>query len=81
MRKHARASNVEVALAFYPEAVGLEVRDDGQGFDRNKTRAVADVGGFGITSMEQRARLLKGTLDITPRDGGGTAVQARLPTL
>ena len=81
VRKHARASNVEVALAFYPGAVGLEVRDDGQGFDRNKTRAVADVGGFGITSMEQRARLLKGTLDITPRDGGGTAVQARLPTL
>ena len=80
VRKHARASNVEVALAFYPEAVGLEILDDGQGFDRNKTRAVADAGGFGITGMEQRARLLKGTLDITPRDGGGTAVQVRLPT-
>ena len=80
VRKHARASNVEVTLTFYPEAVGLEIQDDGQGFDPNNTRAVADAGGFGITGMEQRARLLKGTLDITTRESGGTAVQIRLPT-
>jgi PAS domain S-box-containing protein len=80
VRKHARASNVDVTLAFHPEAVGLEVRDDGIGYDRNKNRPVSDTGGFGITGMEQRTRLLNGTLDITPRDGGGTTVQVRLPT-
>ena len=79
VRKHARASTVEVALTFYPEAVGLEILDDGQGFDRNETREAADASGFGITGMEQRARLLKGTLDIEDRDGGGTCVHVRLP--
>lgn len=79
VRKHARASTIDVVLTFYPEAVGLEILDDGQGFDRNETREAADASGFGITGMEQRARLLKGTLDITARDGGGTYVHVRLP--
>jgi signal transduction histidine kinase len=79
VRKHARATTIEVVLTFYPEAVGLEVMDDGQGFDRNETREAADASGFGIAGMEQRARLLRGTLDIWTRDGGGTAVQVWLP--
>jgi PAS domain S-box-containing protein len=80
VRKHARASTVDVVLTFYPEAVGLEILDDGQGFDRSETNEAADASGFGITGMEQRARLLRGTLDIADRDDGGTGVHVRLPT-
>jgi signal transduction histidine kinase len=40
---------------------------------------VTQQGGFGLNSMEQRARLLGGTLKVNSRQGFGTKVEARIP--
>ncbi|HWD42937.1 MAG TPA: ATP-binding protein [Actinomycetota bacterium] len=45
------------------------------GSDRPEGRS-----GHGIVGMRERARLLGGTLDATPRSGGGFRVVAHLPT-
>ena len=80
VRKHAEAARVTVALSFYSEAVGLRVSDDGVGFDRSSAGRESGGGGFGLTGMEQRTKLLRGDLDIKAADGRGTVVEVRLPT-
>lgn len=77
-RKHARAHRVVVALRYDPDAVTMTIEDDGQGFAAGDTGASAS-GGFGLTSMRERARVLGGALDVSSTPGRGTRVTARLP--
>lgn len=73
VRKHARASAVEVELAFEEESVRLSVCDDGLGLGDSQE-------GFGLRGMRARAEQVGGTLDVAGRDGrGGTALTLRVP--
>ena len=80
MRKYAEASSVEVTLDFALDAVTLSVVDDGVGFDPDAVRIEEGRGGFGLTGMRQRARLLRGDVEIDSAPGRGTRVEARIPT-
>jgi len=58
------------------DAIHLTVRDDGAGFDLE----AAKVGrGLGLISMEERLKLLAGTLSIETEARRGTTVHARVP--
>lgn len=71
--KHARAGRAQVTLRV-DDAVNLEIRDDGRGFDfANAER------GFGLHGMEERVAALQGTIDVTSATGSGTTVSVRLP--
>jgi signal transduction histidine kinase/ligand-binding sensor domain-containing protein len=72
--RHADAREVEASLVREGTGLVLAVRDDGGGIDG---RAASD--GAGLESMQQRAGRIGGTLDIRPRDGGGTEVRLRIP--
>lgn len=77
--RHAGAHVCTVSLSVDHGALVVDVRDDGVGIgvasDRNGGRV-----GFGIRSMDERARMLGGELTVAPADGTrGTAVRARLP--
>ncbi|WP_022890395.1 sensor histidine kinase [Agromyces italicus] len=76
--KHAGASRVGLTLSYMDDTVALDVRDDGAGFDA--ARATAS-GGFGLTSMRQRANRLSGTLEVESEPGGGTAISATVPAV
>ena len=79
--RHAGATRVSVKMAFHPNAVHLEVRDNGKGFDLAGTRGNHEPGGgFGLMGMEQRARQLGGTIIVDSEKGKGTVVEARIPT-
>lgn len=80
VRRHANATQVNVELGADQETAWLLVEDDGVGFDPNTVKANDGVGGFGLIAMEQRARLLRGSLKVTRRQGQGTRVEARIPT-
>jgi signal transduction histidine kinase len=54
----------------------LEIRDWGRGFDRSDPNWRA---GLGLASMEERARLLGGTLSVESRPGEGTCIRVSLP--
>ena len=80
VRRHAKATEVKVNLSFYPESVRLAVQDNGIGFDIEAARSPDRQGGFGSFGMEQRARLLGGTLSVTSQKGEGTTVEVAMPT-
>lgn len=80
VRRHARATEVNVELGADREMAWLLVEDDGVGFDPDAVKASDGAGGFGLIAMEQRARLLRGSLRVTGRQDQGTRVEARIPT-
>jgi two-component system, NarL family, sensor kinase len=73
--RHAGAARVAVRLTWSPDAVGLRVEDDGDGFD--PTAVPGDR--FGLVGMQERARLLGGTLRVESAPGAGTAIDVRIP--
>jgi len=79
VRKHAEAFEVSVTLVFGPDSVGLDVKDNGKGFDTSMPHGATMQGGFGLTGMEQRAKSLGGNLVVRSEEGKGTLVEVRMP--
>ncbi len=79
VRKHANANEASVRLTFNSSDVCLDVQDNGQGFIVDSLNDTTEQGGFGLTGMKQRARLLGGTLEVTSNNGQGTLIEARIP--
>ena len=78
----ASATQVSVNMAFHPDVVYLEVRDNGVGFDRaGGSGSHEPGGGFGLLGMEQRVRQLGGTITVDSTIGKGTVVEAKIPTV
>jgi signal transduction histidine kinase len=71
--RHSGAARVSLNLQRRGSRVRLRVTDDGTGFD-----PVATAGGFGLTSMRERASLVGGDLWISSAPGRGTQVEAVL---
>jgi signal transduction histidine kinase len=71
--RHAAATRVEVRLHEGDGGIVLEVADDGRGFDPDAGAVRATR--LGLTSMEERARRLGGTLTIDSAPGRGTTVR------
>ncbi|GAA1741489.1 sensor histidine kinase [Aeromicrobium alkaliterrae] len=78
--RHAAASRVGVTIAFTPDEVVLDVRDDGAGFDPVQDHAT-EVGGFGLPGMRTRAARVSGELVVESEPGEGTAVSLRVPAV
>src|SRR6185312_15691505 len=78
VRKHARATRVEVGLAWEPDSVTLTVKDNGRGFDPGAPREEGRMGGFGLISMRQRCELAGGALSVRSQAGEGTEIRATL---
>ncbi len=70
---HSGAGSARVTLACHGEELMLAIEDRGRGFEHPKT------GGLGLLSMEERARLFGGELEIHSRPGKGTRVEVRAP--
>jgi signal transduction histidine kinase len=69
--KHAAGQRVTMCLDYRDADVRLTVRNDlAPGSARNATAGVNTVnGGYGLTGMRERLRLLNGTLQAGQRDG------------
>ncbi len=84
VRKHARASRVDVALAYDdPAAVSLAVRDNGVGRQHGSHQPNGDsevTSGFGLLGLGERARQLGGHLLAEDLAGGGYQLILRLPS-
>ena len=74
--KHSGAKRIEVQLTEHAHEVHLTVSDSGKGFDLE----VAKQGtGLGLTSMQERVRLIDGTIAIESKPMGGTTIRVRIP--
>lgn len=78
--RHAQAHCVSVVLERRPGAVSLIVEDDGQGFDAGAIlQSAAAQGRLGLIGMQERVKLIGGTLEIESAPGSGATVFVRLP--
>ncbi|MFM6848238.1 MAG: sensor histidine kinase [Terrabacter sp.] len=75
VRKHAHAHAAAVRLAYLPDRMTLEVRDDGSGIRAD----AAGSEGFGLTGIRERAEHLGGSVVIDSAPGAGLAVRVELP--
>ena len=74
--KHSGVKQIEVKLLEEPGEIHLIVSDSGRGFD---VEAVKQGKGLGLTSMQERIRLVNGTIAIESRPMGGTTIHVRIP--
>ncbi|KNX38474.1 hypothetical protein VV01_17095 [Luteipulveratus halotolerans] len=79
VRQHADASRVAVTLTYQDDAVGLDVVDDGRGFDPASARIRSNGSGFGLRAMRERLADVGGSLTVESSPGEGTAIGASVP--
>jgi two-component system NarL family sensor kinase len=73
--RHAEAQQVTMELVTTPEQVRLSIEDDGQGFDP----AEVPPGRYGLIGLNERARLLGGTLRLKSCPGMGARIEVTIP--
>ncbi|MDD2880122.1 MAG: PAS domain S-box protein [Rhodoferax sp.] len=74
--RYAQATQVIVDLGCDGTQLGLEIRDNGQGFDM---AAVAARKTLGLLGMRERALALAGHLEVISAPGQGTVVAVTIP--
>jgi PAS domain S-box-containing protein len=74
--KHSKVRHFEVKVHGTPDSIYLLVRDSGHGFD---PEAAMKGRGLGLTSMQERLKLVNGELSIDSQPKHGTTVQACVP--
>ena len=71
--RHAECDRADMTLRVADDALLLDVRDEGRGFDP------AAVVANGLVGMRERALLVGARLEVRSRPGGGTLVRLALP--
>jgi signal transduction histidine kinase len=76
--KHAKASRVNIELAFGPQQVVLQIKDNGTGFTPDKCLG-PDDGHFGLQGMSERAKRVGGRFLPGSAPGRGTTLRVEVP--
>lgn len=74
--KHAAVKEASLTLFANETELMLRVQDQGSGFDPKNGHAQA---GLGLSSMEERVRLVQGECSFTSAPGQGTTIEVRVP--
>ena len=74
--RHSGASVARVELMANAKDIRLAVTDIGRGFDPESTTGQ----GLGLLSMQERVRLVNGTIEVQSAPGAGTSVIATVPS-
>ena len=74
--KYSGTERVIVELNSDAEFIYLSIRDFGSGFDPLE---VAKRQGLGMSSMKERARLVRGTIMISSAPGSGVTIEVQVP--
>jgi PAS domain S-box-containing protein len=72
----AGATKAQVTLRSTEEGLELVIADDGKGFSLTEARA---LGGLGLISLDERVRLVGGSLEINTEPQRGTEVRVQVP--
>jgi signal transduction histidine kinase len=77
--KHAQATTANVRAKSSPENLTLTIEDNGNGFTQVERSTHTSRGGFGMTGMAERARLLGGEFKVRSTLGRGTTIVVEIP--
>jgi signal transduction histidine kinase len=73
--RHAYAESVEIVLSPVKQGIRMRIKDDGRGFRVNRQRSRR----LGLLGIEERVRLVSGSLTIDSAPGKGTTVTVEIP--
>jgi len=73
--KHSRAESFSVRLRTTDSRLSLQIADDGVGFSPR----AAQLRGFGLTGMRERAAALGGSMKVRSKPDQGTRIQISFP--
>jgi len=74
--KHSGMRHFDVELHYASDAIDLNVRDSGRGFD---VEGAMQAQGLGLISMAERLKLVGGQLSIDSQSQRGTTIRASVP--
>lgn len=79
--QHSEADTVWLNIILSGNWIGLEVKDNGCGFDTGRmfTEKHEAISGYGLTSIRERAEICGGTFVIESSPGAGTSIRVKLP--
>lgn len=78
--RHAHADQLSIVIMKKKNYVSFQIVDDGKGFEKKQIdNRGSDVMGLGLTAMDERARMLGGTLKIFSRKQIGTRITLNVP--
>ena len=73
--KHAEAQHAAMRLVTTANYVQLLIEDDGRGFDPSRVSQDS----YGLIGLNERARVMGGTLRLESSDGAGTRLEVNVP--
>jgi signal transduction histidine kinase len=76
VEKHARASHIDVVVAWQEKCIEVSVADNGNGFDPEQVQKNEH---FGLDIMQERIAIIKGKLMIRSSENSGTFVSISVP--
>ena len=74
--KHGEAKRIDVRLTERSGEIHLTVNDSGSGFD---TEVIRQSRGLGLTSMQERVKLVHGSMEIFSKPMYGTTIRVQVP--
>jgi signal transduction histidine kinase len=78
--RHAEANHVSFVVKKKDSRVYFFMEDNGKGFDVNQVKEMQSFErGMGLAAMEERVRMLGGTLNLWSKEGEGTRVSFIIP--
>lgn len=78
--RHAQARHVSAMIKKQDDGIYIMIQDDGKGFDVNEIFCNRLKGwGFGLATIDERVKLIGGSLDLVSRPGAGTKITFTVP--
>lgn len=77
--RHAQASLVQVSIRKIPEAVRMEVADDGRSFEVQRILSSRTNKRLGLLGIRERVEMVGGKFSIESAPGRGTTLRAQIP--
>lgn len=75
IKKHAHATRIKVFLTYNKNAIALTIQDDGTGFNPQTPTS----NNYGLIFMNERARLVGGSVIVNSEVGTGTQIYVNIP--
>jgi len=80
IRKHARATEIDLSISRQSKNIIITISDNGQGFDATKVlTSERQASGYGLLNIRERLRYIGGRMEIDSGPGSGTRVKLVLP--
>jgi signal transduction histidine kinase len=77
--QHANATSVTVGIKELPEAVLMEIKDNGKSFDVTNVLDSRRNKRLGLIGMRERVEMVGGTFSVESTPGRGTTISSMLP--